>query len=161
MKLLYGKSREEAIDFLRCPANTTFAEEKTSAPISVGTKRKDIPPGCLFFLEQDTGVDRIKERLSRALAGGAYPRRNELVRLPLPYQKERPPSGWSFFLEQDTGVEPAFTAWEAVVLPIYESYVCVGIITKGFGKFNHILSVHPLQFSARHDSLKKKQEVFP
>ena len=24
-------------------------------------------------------------------------------------------------LEQDTGVEPAFTAWEAVVLPIYES----------------------------------------
>ena len=25
------------------------------------------------------------------------------------------------FLEQDTGVEPAFTAWEAVVLPIYES----------------------------------------
>ena len=26
-----------------------------------------------------------------------------------------------FYLEQDTGVEPAFTAWEAVVLPIYES----------------------------------------
>ena len=26
-------------------------------------------------------------------------------------------------LEQDTGVEPAFTAWEAVVLPIYESCV--------------------------------------
>ena len=24
-------------------------------------------------------------------------------------------------LEQDTGIEPAFTAWEAVVLPIYES----------------------------------------
>ena len=24
-------------------------------------------------------------------------------------------------MEQDTGVEPAFTAWEAVVLPIYES----------------------------------------
>ena len=27
------------------------------------------------------------------------------------------------FLEQDTGVEPAFTAWEAVVLPIYESCI--------------------------------------
>ena len=26
-------------------------------------------------------------------------------------------------MEQDTGVEPAFTAWEAVVLPIYESCV--------------------------------------
>lgn len=24
-------------------------------------------------------------------------------------------------MEQDTGVEPAFTAWEAVVLPMYES----------------------------------------
>ena len=26
----------------------------------------------------------------------------------------------TFFMEQGTGVEPAFTAWEAVVLPIYE-----------------------------------------
>ena len=42
-----------------------------------------------------------------------------------------------FSLEQDTGVEPAFTAWEAVVLPIYESCVCVGIIAERFGKFNH------------------------
>ena len=45
-----------------------------------------------------------------------------------------------FFLEQDTGVEPAFTAWEAVVLPIYESCDCRGIITDGKGKFNHYLS---------------------
>ncbi len=43
-------------------------------------------------------------------------------------------------LEQDTGVEPAFTAWEAVVLPIYESCVCEGIIAEGFGKFNPFLS---------------------
>ena len=43
-------------------------------------------------------------------------------------------------LEQDTGVEPAFTAWEAVVLPIYESCDCRGIITDGKGKFNHYLS---------------------
>ena len=27
-------------------------------------------------------------------------------------------------MEQGTGIEPAFTAWEAVVLPIYEP--CVG-----------------------------------
>ena len=27
------------------------------------------------------------------------------------------------FLEQGTGIEPAFTAWEAVVLPIYEPCV--------------------------------------
>ena len=33
------------------------------------------------------------------------------------------PCGWPFLLEQDTGVEPAFTAWEAVVLPIYESCI--------------------------------------
>ncbi len=38
-------------------------------------------------------------------------------------------------MEQGTGIEPAFTAWEAVVLPIYEP--CVeGIITKHIEKFN-------------------------
>ena len=30
----------------------------------------------------------------------------------------------AFYLEQGTGVEPAFTAWEAVVLPIYEPCRC-------------------------------------
>ena len=35
-----------------------------------------------------------------------------------------------FLVEQDTGVEPAFTAWEAVVLPIYESCDYCGIITE-------------------------------
>ena len=34
--------------------------------------------------------------------------------------KENHPDGVVFLLEQGTGVEPAFTAWEAVVLPIYE-----------------------------------------
>ena len=43
------------------------------------------------------------------------------------------------FLEQDTGVEPAFTAWEAVVLPIYESCIA-GIIAEGIGKFKYFLS---------------------
>ena len=43
-------------------------------------------------------------------------------------------------MEQDTGVEPAFTAWEAVVLPIYESCVYLGIIADRNGKFNHNLS---------------------
>ena len=37
-------------------------------------------------------------------------------------------------MEQDTGVEPAFTAWEAVVLPIYESCIRV-IITNPDVKF--------------------------
>ena len=43
-------------------------------------------------------------------------------------------------MEQGTGIEPAFTAWEAVVLPIYEpcGYGC--IIAKGNGKSNHFLS---------------------
>ena len=52
-----------------------------------------------------------------------------------------------FLLEQDTGVEPAFTAWEAVVLPIYES--CIGMYLQLTGaiiadpkvKFNHNLSM--------------------
>ena len=48
----------------------------------------------------------------------------EWVRLPPPPYKTKPlPNGSGFILEQDTGVEPAFTAWEAVVLPIYESCV--------------------------------------
>ena len=43
-------------------------------------------------------------------------------------------------MEQDTGVEPAFTAWEAVVLPIYES--CIGAIIAEAGvKFNPFLSI--------------------
>ena len=48
----------------------------------------------------------------------------------LPAKKARHPSGVSCFLEQDTGVEPAFTAWEAVVLPIYESCVSCGYYSK-------------------------------
>ena len=45
-----------------------------------------------------------------------------------------------FFLEQGTGIEPAFTAWEAVVLPIYES--CIGAIIAEAGvKFNPFLSI--------------------
>ena len=34
--------------------------------------------------------------------------------------KKQHPIGVLSFLEQGTGIEPAFTAWEAVVLPIYE-----------------------------------------
>ena len=37
----------------------------------------------------------------------------------------------SLFVEQDTGVEPAFTAWEAVVLPIYESCALCEYYSKG------------------------------
>lgn len=52
-----------------------------------------------------------------------------LLRLPAPLpsieDKKKPPRRVAFScLEQDTGVEPAFTAWEAVVLPIYESCMC-------------------------------------
>ena len=41
-----------------------------------------------------------------------------------PYSKKKcHPFGWHFFLEQDTGVEPASSAWEADVLPMYESCI--------------------------------------
>ena len=47
----------------------------------------------------------------------------------------------AFFVEQGTGVEPAFTAWEAVVLPIYEPCIVrVGIIALENGKFKYFLS---------------------
>ena len=55
-------------------------------------------------------------------------------------QKKNHPLWGGFLLEQDTGVEPAFTAWEAVVLPIYESCIGKGIIAKGFGNINLFLS---------------------
>ena len=41
-------------------------------------------------------------------------------------------------MEQGTGVEPAFTAWEAVVLPIYEPCDAV-IISKAYVKSKGIL----------------------
>ena len=42
-------------------------------------------------------------------------------------------------MEQGTGIEPAFTAWEAVVLPIYEP--CIGaIIAEWFAKCKCFLS---------------------
>ena len=39
---------------------------------------------------------------------------------PLPASKRKTARKRPFYLEQGTGIEPAFTAWEAVVLPIYE-----------------------------------------
>ena len=120
-------------------------------------------------LEQDTGVD------CRSAAGRSYSchqflngwlqyatgilHENRFYSFHILLQKKNRPCG-RLFLEQDTGVEPAFTAWEAVVLPIYESCICVGIIAKENRKFNHILSMYPLQFPPMRDSLKKKQEVF-
>ena len=63
------------------------------------------------------------------------------VRLPYDLETVKTPhQGCLYCLEQDTGVEPAFTAWEAVVLPIYESCVGVGIIADTNGKFNTFLS---------------------
>ena len=53
-------------------------------------------------------------------------------------------------MEQDTGVEPAFTAWEAVVLPIYESCACEGIIAEGYGKFKYFLSPGRNHSPTRH-----------
>ena len=43
-----------------------------------------------------------------------------LLRHSLFIKKILPINRQDFPLEQGTGVEPAFTAWEAVVLPIYE-----------------------------------------
>ena len=45
-------------------------------------------------------------------------------------------------MEQGTGIEPAFTAWEAVVLPIYEPCIRNGaIIADGYGNINPFLSM--------------------
>lgn len=47
-------------------------------------------------------------------------RRRPLLRSKSAAPKRKTPVGVSFFLEQGTGVEPALTAWEAAVIPIYQ-----------------------------------------
>ena len=49
---------------------------------------------------------------------------------PAPNKNSTPP-GCCSYLEQGTGIEPAFTAWEAVVLPIYEPCVPQHCTTAG------------------------------
>ena len=47
-------------------------------------------------------------------------RRRPLLRSKSAAPKRKTPVRVSFFLEQGTGVEPALTAWEAAVIPIYQ-----------------------------------------
>ena len=69
-------------------------------------------------------------------------------------------------LEQGTGIEPAFTAWEAVVLPIYEP--CendrMRIIAKPNGKCNLFLSAHiliiNLQTGLIGDIINQKEAIY-
>ena len=51
-------------------------------------------------------------------------------------------------MEQGTGIEPAFTAWEAVVLPIYEPCGYEGIIAETNSDFNLFLSEWDIVFAA-------------
>ena len=46
-------------------------------------------------------------------------RRRPLLRSKSAAAKRKTPVGVSFFLEQGTGIEPASSAWEADVLPMY------------------------------------------
>ena len=46
-------------------------------------------------------------------------RRRPLLRSKSAAPKRKTPVGVSFFLEQGTGIEPASSAWEADVLPMY------------------------------------------
>ena len=65
----------------------------------------------------------------------ALPAAGPAFRFPHTYFQIRtaPLTGCCSYLEQGTGIEPAFTAWEAVVLPIYEPCM-LGYYTKPFCK---------------------------
>ena len=83
--------------------------------------KKDTLSGVL---EQGTGIDlhfrfaEIIVPLGQALAGNSPP--DCCIWMgSIPIKKDT----LSGVLEQGTGIEPAFTAWEAVVLPIYEPCV--------------------------------------
>ena len=51
-------------------------------------------------------------------------------------------------------------AWEAVVLPIYESCIFTGIIADADGKFNHNLSRSGLYQRERYAMIKQKAGGF-
>ena len=53
------------------------------------------------------------------------------------------------FLEQGTGIEPAFTAWEAVVLPIYEPCEWLHYSKAVFKKQGHFVAQACLDFPQR------------
>ena len=56
----------------------------------------------------DIGLDEIKERLRRAVAGGAYPRRKKMGSSPISIfkQKRNHTQRCGFFLVDDIGLEP-------------------------------------------------------
>ena len=119
-------------------AYKSSAELNCGPPTSVRLPHltaKAAPIRVLPFLEQDTGVDlhflsftgkKIKVSPPSSWRQADVPRTSAFrsVQLPSPLGKPKDhPVGGLLVLEQDTGVEPAFTAWEAVVLPIYESCI--------------------------------------
>ena len=80
-------------------------------------------------MEQGTGIDLHFAPMEQNKGSPASSRRRRRSSAPqlvgsIPYyiSKKKDHTFWCglFFLEQGTGIEPAFTAWEAVVLPIYE-----------------------------------------
>ena len=64
----------------------------------------------------------------------------------------------SLFVEQDTGVEPAFTAWEAVVLPIYESCALCEYYSKGQWKIQPLF-VTQSGYNRLHDFICRRNST--
>ena len=74
-------------------------------------------------MEQGTGVRTPEIRLTPHLLEFALSA-NSRVLLQAPREKQNGhPRVTVLFLEQGTGVEPALTAWEAAVIPIYQPCV--------------------------------------
>ena len=141
--------------FLRKESNTIFPETgrlpSPCGPITIPgqpcrkahfAQKKSLLSGRQKTLFSWSRVrESIKQRSSRRSAAGKQMPTGHLhfVRFDSLcfFQKEKTPRWGAFsFLEQGTGVEPAFTAWEAVVLPIYEP--CIGsIIPNKPNKCNH------------------------
>ena len=69
-----------------------------------------------------SGVEYPFGALARYLLRRASPRRL------YPAPKTKPALRRALSLEQGTGVEPALTAWEAAVIPIYQPCICLGSI---------------------------------
>ena len=120
------------LDLTRCAP-----VEAASSTLPAAFQKEKPPKGWFFFIFRAlrSKIDEARTRFPASHEwlspfAGALPLPLDLTRcapveaasstLPAAFQKEKPPKGWFFFLEQGTGVEPALTAWEAAVIPIYQ-----------------------------------------
>ena len=142
---IFGSRVRESIQSLCCRRPAGDKRQSPGLSHLIGSipdriKKKDTRMG-VASCPTGTGIDSIIVLPPSSRRQATVPRTVAFDRFDSrPHKEKGHPDGCPFSLEQGTGIEPAFTAWEAVVLPIYEPCVSGGIIADGNGKCNLFLS---------------------